>query len=296
MCDFDADGKLDTAQVGSEGYVVFYQTGKKSAPIPLGTSDPAWQVSQTFCGDFDGDGRVDLALSAANPEKPSTIRAYVLSQSESGTWKDPQQWVEMKVDENGRSGEFLAGDWDGDDKTDLLLATSIHPEKETPDAEGASRVLTGVPALSTGKSFETGAVLELTDVMLNEGDRGNTLADQDGMQAASVDVDGDGSDELVKIGLDGWHDTYSFSEGDWEISQSSKTEFKDKGLLTRAASDVNGDHYGDVVALDRDGMVVVYLGGEDGLADGVEWPQLSENETLESECAYGASSPVSSIC
>lgn len=296
VCDFDADGKLDTAQIGSGGYVVFYQSGETSNPLGLTTGDQEWQLFQTFCGDFDGDDLVDVAFAAGNPKQPSKVRAYVVKQTSSGAWEEPQQWIEMPLDKRARSVDFEVGDWDGDNRSDLLLGSVIDPVKVEPGKDGASLALTGVPALSTGAAFELGTALKVTDMMLHHDDRPVSFGDTNGMKTAVADVDGDGADELVKVGMAGWHDTYSLTDNDWDIVQTSQGDFEGDELFTAASSNVDGDSFGDVVALNRDGKVVVYLGSEDGLADGVEWSQLAKNETIANECAFGAASLTRTMC
>jgi hypothetical protein len=124
--DFNGDGKLDLleADFGNEalggtdpGGVLYVFLGNGD-----GTFQPAKQsvglastsYAQVVADDFNGDGKLDLALSLQNPDNTATVS--VLLGNGDGTFQPPETVA------TGISGSNLAaGDFDGDGKPDLYV-------------------------------------------------------------------------------------------------------------------------------------------------------------------------------
>ena len=71
-------------------------------------------------GDFNGDGKLDLAISGVNQFSSNTAAVYLLAGKGDGTFQAPTLVLSS-------SGSLAAADVNGDGKPDLALATSIDP-------------------------------------------------------------------------------------------------------------------------------------------------------------------------
>lgn len=127
--DFNGDGDLDLGLIlgpekGNRGVWVLPGSGTgtdfgrprrwlANARIPCGTS--------YLPGDFDGDGRADLALADIYAQPPGTIPLRLLR----STGTRFELGAVTRVPDDGYGGTVvLAGDFDGDAKTELALYTS----------------------------------------------------------------------------------------------------------------------------------------------------------------------------
>jgi hypothetical protein len=128
--DYDGDGRTDIALVNDsgDGRLTLYTLtahangdGGFAAPVSRWT-DPAWGTGTKFvsAGDFNGDGRADLALLydyGNNHVKLSTLSAN--SSGDGGFANPVARWDSTTW---GPGTKFVsAGDYNGDGKTDLSL-------------------------------------------------------------------------------------------------------------------------------------------------------------------------------
>ncbi|MET9631053.1 VCBS repeat-containing protein [Lentzea sp. NPDC006480] len=164
--DFDGDGRSDVIMFQRNGantrMLLMLSDGNRlnAPPIPW-TGELPLDSTRLTAGDFDGDGKTDVA--AATGSRVQVFRGGAL-----GT---PTTWLD------GVSGKISAGDFDGDGKDDLAEIRS----------EGTGSSLRTYA--STGSGFGAGEVRW----------QGNDYP-ADSATPISADVDGDGRGDVVVVG------------------------------------------------------------------------------------------------
>lgn len=121
--DYDGDGRDDSAsfrcpELGSDpGQCYFFYRASSNNPtngityIPWGFGDSL--TYYPYPGDFDGDGKHDFCLQAANPDAPQQA-IFVLQLNDANYSQEFIHW--------GYSSDFLApGDYDGDGRSDFTV-------------------------------------------------------------------------------------------------------------------------------------------------------------------------------
>ena len=216
--DFDGDGHDDLA-VGAFGEAVGTESGAGAVNVLYGTAvglsavgnqlwfegnnglagvarADDWFGAALAAGDFDGDGRDDLAIGIKSEDVgegagliSDTGRVVVLYGTANGlSATGSQSWddnVSDVIESNDYFGESLAtGDFDGDGYADLAVGAPREDVVQMLDA-GRVTVLYGSP-----------------DGLTSEGARGFTLEaytanDRYGYALAAGDFDGNGFDELA---------------------------------------------------------------------------------------------------
>lgn len=190
---------------------------RQSAVTILGLDEGDQIGHSAAVGDFDGDGIGDMLLGAVSADGPGNGRdlageAYlVLSTASPPDTIDTTEGADAlriygadTVDRLGRSA--TAGDLNGDDRTDLLLAATggDGPRESLPDA-GAVHIIYGRPSLKGTLDLASQAADIVTEG-LDSGDALGlgTLAKP---SLLSADMDGDGLDDvLVSAAGDGPED------------------------------------------------------------------------------------------
>jgi uncharacterized protein (TIGR03437 family) len=136
IADFNGDGKLDLAVVsnfqGAAG-----TTG--SVAIVLGNGDGTFQspgyltaptgANAMVTGDFNGDGKPDLAVLSSQEEGAATDTVQILLGNGDGTFKTGQSYTVGPY-----AMSIVAGDFNGDGKSDLVIANSGTPALKGKDA------------------------------------------------------------------------------------------------------------------------------------------------------------------
>lgn len=126
MADYDGDGKTDFAvwreplasqfpQIGRQAYFyILYSSTGTFAAIPWGNEKNQGYYDFPAKGDFDGDGKADVAISRQSVGTSSDqLRYFYIIQSGGG----------IRIEQFGRSGDVsVTADYDGDGKTDLAVA------------------------------------------------------------------------------------------------------------------------------------------------------------------------------
>ncbi|ACL67074.1 hypothetical protein A2cp1_3748 [Anaeromyxobacter dehalogenans 2CP-1] len=228
--DFNGDGRTDLANV-------FYDGGYSTVDVHVSTgsgfvrtrwatrSGAFWDAQKWLAGDFNGDGRTDLA-NVFNDGGYSTVDVHVSTGSafvrrvwatRSGDFWDAQKW--------------LAGDFDGDGRADLanvfndggLMSADVH--------------------VSTGISFERQAWVR------------RSYQFWDAQKWMAADLSGDGRADLVNV----------FSDGDLmsaDVNVSSGAGFRRERWATRSygfsdaqkwmAADFSGDGRADLANVFND--------------------------------------------
>lgn len=190
---------------------------------------------QVQAGDFDGDGRADLALIGPNDR---SVEVQVLLGDGSGGFADPVRWAAL-TNATIDSTEIRAGDFDNDGKADLWTRLPAEKVKDE-DYTGYYSGKRGYALLtSTGKEFEVGAVAE------------------DDLYADAYlvgDVTGDGTTSLVAVQASSYDEeveltVYDLADGRPRAVAgfTGTSTIGQRTLQGATLSDVDGDGDGDVV-------------------------------------------------
>jgi FG-GAP-like repeat/Abnormal spindle-like microcephaly-assoc'd, ASPM-SPD-2-Hydin len=243
--DFNNDGYLDIAAADAQDNRVLIKLGngdgslESLATLPLpAAAGPAGSAS----ADFNGDGKLDVAVTQFNQNSGITGFISVLPGNEDGTFGSP---VSTQVPNIG-IGKMVAGDFNGDGKQDI--ATSIIP------ATGGISVVLGKGDGSFGAAVTNPVNVNGTVQYMIGGNFNN-----------------DGRADLALLSLDG---SNAFSPLNVLLSNGDGT-FTPKlvqnvtGIATGLTSgDFNHDGKMDLAALDPQGAVnpdvLVFLGHGDG--------------------------------
>jgi hypothetical protein len=183
--DFDGDGRADLATVfgdqGSASIDVWLSTGSTFAQHRWATQQGGfWDTQKWLAGDFDGDGRADLANVFGDLGQisidvhRSTGATFTMNRwatRQGGFW-DAQKW--------------LAGDFDGDGNADLanvfndLGVTSIDVHRSTGAAFLFQRWATGVSGFWDAQKWLAGGFVfpgSTTDLVNVFNDKGQVSVD-----------------------------------------------------------------------------------------------------------------------
>jgi hypothetical protein len=256
--DFDGDGKDDIALTGGHGW--------GSIPVAFAQDDgcfrvtnsavaqfPGWAATanvQSVVGDFDGDGKADIAaignagwgsLPTAFGNGDGTFR--VTNNALGGSFND---W-------SSRSGVYvLAGDFNADGKDDVALIGGP-----------------GWGSIPVAVSAGDGTYNSITNCAVPHM---NSWIDRAGARPLVADFDGDGRDDIALTGGHGWGSIpVAFSEGAqcFRVSNSAVAHFPSWAAthnVQAVATDVDGDGRADIAAIGNSGWATlpVAFGNGDG--------------------------------
>jgi len=281
--DFNGDGKLDIATVNTTGVT---GTGNNSVSIFLGHGDgtfaPALEnamdgaTTSIAAGDFNGDGKLDLAVG-----NPGLMVVSVLLGKGDGTFQNPVNYA-------SGTGSFvssflIAGDFNGDGRLDLANVGggtvsvflnngngTFQPHVDYDVGGSDAGWLTagdfngdGKLDLAISNGFGGGPPVPTISILLGKGD-GTFLPHVEyptGGQpysVASADINGDGKADLVMATA---ANTVAVLIGHGDGTFSASTDYAAGSVpMSMTAGDFNGDGKLDLASANReDNTVSVFL-------------------------------------
>jgi hypothetical protein len=252
--DFDGDGKIDVALCGVSGW--------GSVPIAFSNGDgnfritnhaisnfAGWAASSgvtMVAGDFNGDGKTDLAISGG----PGWTTIPVAFSGGDGTFSVTNRGVShLPGWSRTDRAKFVAGDFNGDGKDDLVVVGGH-----------------GWGSIPTGFSNGDGTFSVTNHASSNF----PGWADEDNVKILTGDFDGDGKSDLVLTGVSGWGSmptAFSNGDGTYTISNNAVTNmpsWSTAGQVKFTTCDIDGDGKDDVVMTGGDGWSSIPTGFSTG--------------------------------
>ena len=143
LADFNGDGHPDSASISSQGVRVQLMAGDGSIAstnsFPVGFSTSNALASHIIAADFNGDGKIDLAVSNFGIPGTNSGGVAILLGAGDGTFKAP---IAVSAGTNPLS--LAAADFNGDGKMDLAVANQWSATSNlTYEGPGAITVLSG---------------------------------------------------------------------------------------------------------------------------------------------------------
>jgi hypothetical protein len=284
VADFNGDGKLDLAAMGSAAPCVFFGNGDGSLQLPVcytvTFTHPAFAI-----GDFNNDGKPDLAVSGTG----AGGMVEIFLNKGDGTFGTG---VDYRV--AGGPNSVIAGDFNLDGKLDLAVACGSDQVISILIGNGDGTFKNAVNYLSSGIPFaiETGdfnndgrpdlvfsyltTQSEGIDVLLGNGDGTfgspiSTSGPYAGESIAVGDVNGDGKEDLVVTGQGGLTTvTVLLGTGTGRFKPAKYPSYDAWNAGEAALADFNGDHKLDLAIADIfqeenvPTQLSVFLGNGDG--------------------------------
>jgi Ca2+-binding RTX toxin-like protein len=254
--DFNGDGRADIAitSYGLGGIADYLSNGdgtfRAAYSVQTGTDWASWPSAHAITGDFNGDGRADIAITSYGL---GGIANY-LSNGD-GTFR-PVYSVQSGTDwASWPSAHAITGDFNGDGRADIAVTSS------------------GLGGIASYLSNGDGTFRPVYSVQ-----SGTDWASWPSAHAITGDFNGDGRADIAVIssGLGGIASYLSNGDGTFRAVYSAQTGFNwtDSPTARVASGDFNGDGRADIaVTSDGLGGIGVYLSNGDGTFHPVFSPQ-----------------------
>jgi hypothetical protein len=265
--DFNGDGRTDILTISPNGGGGWRDWAALEISQGNGFASTVWSAAtpihmrngdsradyRVLTGDFDGNGTTDLATITRNGG--GGWRDWVAMELSIGSRFHSTVWtantpIHMRNGDSNADYRVLAGDFNGDGKTDLATITR--------NGGGGWRDWVAIE-LSTGSGFHSTVWGANTPIHMRNGD---SNADY---RVLAGDFNGDGKTDLATItrnGGGGWHDWVAmelstgsgFTSTVWPASTPVHMRNGGSGADYRVlAADFNGDGKTDLATISRDG-------------------------------------------
>ncbi|MGA8152313.1 MAG: FG-GAP-like repeat-containing protein [Terriglobales bacterium] len=299
VADFNNDGKADLAVINQNQTNACYNFGGAGTiSILLGNGDGTFSAAATFCladsqetvgtaplvaGDFNGDGKIDLAASYITQ---GVADLEIFLGNGDGTFTAG----EAALGSFSSIGTLITGDFNGDGKLDLAAPVD---EDGGPfvavflgDGQGNFNTtsLSSTPSpfgtsLATG-DFNKDGILDLAvagsgsggvTILLGNGDGTFTVSSQPltslvtPQSITAGDFDGDGNLDLAIADSSNGILTVLLGNGDGTFTVKSGEPVASQPLVFVSTADFNGDGKLDLALVGSGGLVFVDLGNGNGL-------------------------------
>lgn len=294
--DIDGDGITDVVRPHDYGDELVSNVGAATGPLPGASSslvdpgrDHGVRPLRTVLDDLDGDGVLDVIALTAGPE-------LTLARGDGAGGFEPKVYLPVPNLANAFDVAMLRGDVTGDGRAEPILVdvangwATVFPRTRTTAAdlevfgpgvplalEGSTLGLPGLFDADVDGEMEivfqaetgqlsvldwTGSALDPTAKveLIDQHDTKCALPFEALLEPVSVDIDGDGVDELLlACGDEVAVLRHGARAGDFSL-QTLKREVTEAGRVGLGAADLDDDGHVDLVGLTRDGELDVWWG------------------------------------